>query len=189
MIKSIDQDTLAKEAAMKVIVAGGSGLVGRHLVARLVEEGHEAVVLSRRPRTCRAGARALRWDGRTAEGAWTRELAGASAVINLSGESVGRPWTRRHRRAIVQSRIESTGALVSAMAGLHPEERPPVLVNASGIDYAGDSGDTLVTEHAEPGSTFLAGVCEQWEASACAALALGVRVVLVRTPFVVAGDA
>jgi uncharacterized protein len=175
---------------MKVIVAGGSGLVGRRFVEVLTAAGHEPVVLSRNPGRRHTGARQQRWDGRTGAGAWADELAGAGAVVNLAGESVGtRPWTRRRRRAILESRVDTTRALVEAIAGLPRSERPSVLVNASGIDYAGDTGDVLVTEGAAPGSTFLSFVCAQWECAARAAVPLGIRVVLVRTPLVLSREA
>src|SRR3954468_19677245 len=166
---------------MKVIVAGGSGLIGRRLVELLEQGGHEAVVLTRSPRN----ARDRQWDGRTGAGEWTRELADAGAVVNLAGESVGtRPWTRSRGKAILESRLDTTRALVEAMAALPGGTRPPVLLNASGIDFAGDAGDRVVTEAVEPGSTFLSFVCRQWECAALAAAPLGVRVVLLRIPLV-----
>ena len=137
---------------MKVIVAGGSGLIGRRLVELLETGGHETIVLTRRPKR----SRDRQWDGRTGSGPWARELAGADAVVNLAGESVGtRPWTRRRRRAILESRVDTTRALVEAIAALPSEQRPPVLLNASGIDYAGNRRDAVVTKAADPGSTFL----------------------------------
>jgi uncharacterized protein len=171
---------------MKVIVAGGTGLIGRRLVRRLEEAGHEAIVLTRRPKE----PRDRQWDGRRGVGPWTREVAGADAVVNLAGESVGtRPWTRRRRKAILESRVDTTRALVEAIAALPSEDRPPVLLNASGIDFAGDPGDRVVTEAVKPGPTFLSFVCQQWECAARAAAPLGVRVVLVRIPFVLAAEA
>jgi uncharacterized protein (TIGR01777 family) len=174
---------------MKVIVAGGSGLVGRRLTEVVAARGDEVVVLTRDPGRVRGAARPVRWDGRTS-GGWGSELAGACAVVNLAGESVGtRPWTRRRREAILESRLDTTRALVGAIAALPPDERPPVLVNASGIDYAGDAGDTVVSEEAEPGTTFLSFVSQQGECAARAAAPFGTRVVLVRTPLVLSSEA
>ena len=171
-----------------VVVAGGSGLVGRRLVEELQGRGYQAVVLSRSPGRAAAalprGARAVGWDGRDT-GDWTRELDGAAAVVNLAGASIGGGrWTRPRKERILRSRVDTTTALVEAMRGLDPARRPQVLVNASGIDYAGDMGDEPVPEDAGPGDSFLASVCVEWEAAARRAEQLGVRVALMRTSFV-----
>lgn len=171
----------------KLVLAGATGFIGRPLVDSLVRDGFEVVVLSRRPERAvlPAGARAVGWDGASVDG-WSGELVEAAGVVNLVGASIGRfRWTAGRKREIVRSRVDTTRALVEALGRLRPEERPGVLVNSSGIDYAGDSGDEVVTEHARPGTSFLARVCVEWEAAALGAEALGVRVVAVRTPLVV----
>jgi len=145
---------------MTIILAGGTGLIGRALVPVLGARGHDILVLT-----------------------------GAHAVVNLAGESVGRRWTARRKREILRSRVESTTALVAAIGRLAPERRPRVLVNASGINYCGETGDAEVAELVAPGKTFLASVCVEWEAAALGAEALGPRVVLVRIPFVFARQA
>src|SRR3954466_6902595 len=115
MIKSSGQAHGSAGGAMKVIVAGGTGLIGRRLVELLEERGHAAVVVTRSPRH----ARDRQWDGRTGTGDWTRELEDAGAVVNLAGESVGtRPWTRGRRTAILESRLDTTRALVEAISAL-----------------------------------------------------------------------
>jgi uncharacterized protein len=171
----------------RIVLAGATGFMGRPLVHSLLADGRDVAVLTRRPASAGlpAGARALRWDGATVEG-WSSELVGAVAVVNLAGASVGGyRWTRGRKREILRSRVETTRALVEAMARLGPAERPAVLVNASGIDYAGHGGDAVVTEGAPPGETFLARVCVEWEAAAFGATALSVRVVVLRTPLTV----
>jgi len=174
---------------VKIIVAGGSGLVGRRLVSGLVAAGHETVVLSRRKALELPQGRAVRWDGRSA-GDWAGELVEADAIVNLAGASVGsRRWTAKRKRLILSSRVDSTAALVDALAATPAGRRPRVLVNASGIDHAGPRGDEPVAEDASPGGSFLASVCVAWEEKAYRAAPLGVRVVLVRTPFVVAREA
>ena len=176
--------------ARKVVVAGGTGLIGRALVSALADDGAEVVVLSRRPgREGLPEARIVGWDGRTVAADWVRELVGAAGVVNLAGASIGAGrWTRRRKRLILDSRTESTSTLVDAIGSLSPAERPPVLVNASGIDYTGD-GEDEVDEDAQPGTSFLARVCVDWEAAARRAEEHGVRVVCVRTPFVITRDA
>ena len=82
---------------------------------------------------------------------------------------------------ILNSRLESTGAIVEALRHTPAGDRPRVLVNASGIDYYGDRGEETVTEESPAGTSFLAGVSQRWEEAAREAEALEVRVVLMRT--------
>ena len=158
------------------------------------DAGHEIVALTRRPAGealgLPEGVRAVQWDAASARGPWAAEVRGADAVINLAGASIGgRPWTARYKRAILESRLNATNALVEAMAGMEPAQRPKVLANASGIDYYGHRQDEIVTEDTPPGDSFLARVCVDWEAAARRAEALGVRVVLMRTSLVIHRDA
>jgi uncharacterized protein (TIGR01777 family) len=171
---------------MKVVVAGATGFIGRPLVQSLVDDGAEVVALTRD--TSAAAARlpsrasAALWDGRTVDAAWASEVRGADAVINLAGANIGaKRWTAERKREILESRTESTGAIVDVIAQAPAGERPKVLVNASGVDYYGDRGDEIVTEESRPGQSFLADVCIQWEAAAQGAERLGVRVVRMRT--------
>jgi uncharacterized protein (TIGR01777 family) len=180
---------------MRVVVAGGTGLIGAALVGALAEGGHEPAVLTRRaPEDVTglpAGARAARWDPSRPAGDWTSALEGADAVVNLAGASVGGgPWTAGRRREILESRLRATSALVAAMAGLPAEVRPRALLNASGVDYYDERDDGPVDEGSPPGEgAFLAGVCVRWEAAAREAEPLGVRVVLLRTGLVLAREA
>ena len=177
-----------------VVVAGATGLIGQPLVRRLRTDGYGVTVLTRRPRKARAlfepDVRTLEWDGAIVDDRWAAALAAAAGVVNLAGTPVGPwRWTRRRKRDILESRVGSTRALVTAMARLDPETRPPVLVNSSGINYAGHRGDDVVTESAAPGSSFLARVAAAWEAAAFEAESLGVRVAVMRTPLVLADRA
>src|SRR5271169_994796 len=102
---------------MRVLITGGSGLIGRAVAAALAAEGHEVIVLSRDPERVRelpAGVRAARWDGRTAAG-WEPLLEAGSAVLNLAGEGIaaGR-WTAERKRRIRDSRMDAGQAVVEA---------------------------------------------------------------------------
>jgi len=111
-------------------------------------------------------------------------------VINLAGASIGAGrWTASRKRVLEQSRLEATGALVSAIGVLDGPDRPRVLANASGIDYYGDRGDEIITEESGPGDSYLAHLCVAWEAAARKAEPLGVRVVFARTSLVIGRDA
>lgn len=169
---------------MKVVVAGGTGFLGRHLVAALQASGDSVCVLTRSAGAQPPGAAV--WDGRTA-GAWHAVLDGADAVVNLAGESIAaRRWSPAQKARIRQSRLDATAAL---LAGMKAAARPPhALISASAVGYYGPCGDEAVTEESGPGSDFLAGVCVAWEAEARRAEALGVRVAIPRIGVVLARD-
>jgi uncharacterized protein (TIGR01777 family) len=177
---------------MKVLVSGGSGFIGHHLVAGLVKDGHDVVVLSRTPdpKKSQSGVRYVTWDPRGANGEWIKQLSGAQAVVNLAGSSIGTwPWTKKRMALLLSSRLSSTAALVQALERTPAAQRPPVLVSASGIDYYGDRGDEVINEDSTPGDSFLARLSEQWERAAQKAEPLGVRVVRIRTSMVFGREA
>lgn len=172
---------------MKIVLGGATGFIGRPLVASLLEAGHDVVVLTRDPGRAPlpAGARAVRWDGASVTPEWAGELRDAGAVVNLAGASLGDGrWTEARKRVLRSSRIDANDAIVSAIEAIEPPARPATFVSASGIDYYGDRGDEIVTEESEPGTSFLAQLCVDWEAAARRAEPLGVRVVLMRTAVV-----
>lgn len=163
---------------MKVVLAGGSGALGRALSADLTARGHEVVVLSRTPRP--GPYRQVGWDGRTV-GDWAGELEDA-AVVNLAGELVDRRPTRRNLELLIRSRVEPTAALREATRRL---DRPvPALVQASTLAIYGDRGDELLEEGAAPGDgpPQMVDVATAWEASAAGANAE--RLVVLRTGIV-----
>lgn len=168
---------------MRVAVSGASGFIGSALVPHLRSAGHDVVRLVRRES---ASADEIRWD--PARGTVDLDrLAGVDAVVNLSGAGVGdHRWTDAYKRQILDSRVDSTRTIATAMAGLDP--RPRVLVSASAIGYYGDTGDRVVDENAPAGQGFLADVVQAWEAAAAPASAAGIRVVHPRTGLVVAGS-
>ncbi|NAZ83455.1 TIGR01777 family protein [Kineococcus sp. R8] len=161
---------------MRVVVSGASGLIGRHLVPSLRSDGHDVLVLVRRPAR---GPQEVQWDpaaGRLDPAA----LAGADAVVNLSGVGVGdHRWTPAYRQEILSSRVDTTSTLVTAMLA---QDRPPaVLVNASAIGAYGEGGSTVLTEDSPWGDDFLADVVRRWEAATQPAADAGIRVALART--------
>ena len=171
----------------KVVIAGGSGLIGRALAAELAAAGREIVVLSRgRAEGLPGGARAVRWDGRTADG-WAGELEGAAAVVNLAGEGIAeRRWSAARKRALLDSRLAATAAVVAGLAAAR--RRPPVLAQASAVGYYGDRGDEGLDEDSPPGIGFLSELADAWERASAAADTLGVRRVLLRTGLVLARE-
>jgi uncharacterized protein (TIGR01777 family) len=169
---------------MKIIIAGGSGLIGSALFKALVIQKHSIVLLSRNPDRVRipGTVQVVQWDSATV-GEWAKDVDGADAIINLTGESIAvRRWTSAQKRKILSSRIDSTRAIVSAIE--QATRKPSVLINASAVGYYGNVPEEVVEEDHPKGNGFLSDVCEQWEREALRARELGIRVVLVRTGIV-----
>jgi len=148
-----------------IVIAGGSGFIGRRLSAVLAGAGYDIVVLSRAaPRPPVGPVRFVQWTGvqATDRDEWPAVLEGTRAVVNLCGESIGGPrWTDRRKQALLESRTLPTQALVSAInASATP---PEVFVQISGVGYYGN-GDDPCDETSEPGTGFLADLAVQWEA-------------------------
>lgn len=173
---------------MRILIIGGSGFIGRALIKRLLETGHEVSVLSRRPQAVHlpSAVAVYPWDGR--RGApWAEVLAEMDAVVNLAGANLGAGrWTPQRKQTFLTSRVWSGEAVVEAFS-LAPR-KPSVLLQASAVGYYGPCGDEIITEDAPPGKDFLAQLCMQWEASTQPVEAWGVRRVLLRTGIVLAKD-
>ncbi len=151
---------------MKILIAGGSGFLGRPLIRALAADGHDVAAL---PRGSTAG------------------VADADAVVNLAGEPIGaRRWTPAHKQRVLDSRVTTTRGLAEAI-GRAP--RPPsVFISGSAVGYYGPHGDELITEESPPGDDFLATVCVRWESEARSAATDRTRVVCVRTGLVLEAD-
>jgi uncharacterized protein len=174
---------------MKVVLAGGSGFLGRALAQELLAKDHEVVILTRTPLTDpvaqRNSALECAWDGATL-GDWVRELDGAQALVNLTGRSVDCRYTQANRREIIDSRVHSVQVLGRAFEQL---QRPPqVWVQASSVAIYGDAGARVCDEDAPHGTDFGAEVCELWE-RAFDEQRLPVRKVVLRIGFVLGASA
>jgi uncharacterized protein (TIGR01777 family) len=163
---------------MTIVVAGGSGFLGSALVDGWRADGHQVLVLTRRPQRRDDVA----WSVDGSDTAWTAAIEKADAVVNLAGEGIAdKRWTASRKAAILDSRVRATRALVAAIkAARNP---PRTLISASAIGYYGDRGDEILTEDSAPGSDFLSQVCRQWEDQALGASEVS-RVVLLRTGIV-----
>ncbi|HET9768683.1 MAG TPA: TIGR01777 family oxidoreductase [Thermoanaerobaculia bacterium] len=168
---------------MRVLIVGGSGLIGGALAESLVRDSHEAVVLSRSPerQALPRGVRAAPWDGRTL-GTWVEELEHAEAVVNLAGESVFGRWTAARKKRMRDSRVGTSRLVAEAFAAV--KRRPLVLMQGSAVGYYGDTGDAVVEESFPPGNDFLSRLAVEWEAASASVEALGVRRPIVRTSIV-----
>jgi uncharacterized protein (TIGR01777 family) len=167
---------------MTLLIAGGTGFIGKALIASLKAEGHNLIVLARSIRGGRPaqedGLRYLPWNGREIS-AVQEEIGRVDGIVNLAGASIGgRRWTRSRKALILSSRIEATRALRLFASRQRP--RPSVLVNSSAVGYYGPVSDGVVREDHPPGSDFLARTAAAWENEASAFEALGLRVVRLR---------
>lgn len=166
---------------MTIVLAGGSGFLGRKLVARLRHERHRVVILTRHPR--KDSETDVAWLPDGSAGSLTGHLDGVDAVVNLAGEGIAdRRWSASRKTALRDSRLLATRTLVRAMAIC--QAPPRVLVSASGVGYYGPRGEEAVNESTPPGSDFLARLCVEWEEEARAAEGHGTRVAMVRTGLV-----
>jgi uncharacterized protein (TIGR01777 family) len=175
---------------MKIVVAGGTGFIGRALCTSLSQKGHGVTVLTRDRQAAqqllRTSVITVEWNGRY-PGAWEKSLEGADAVINLAGAPIADArWTDSRKRLITDSRVHTTRCLVDAIS--RRSAKPGVLISGSGIGYYGASDDRTLTEAAPHGKGFLADLCVAWEKEARRAEPFGARVVLLRTGMVLEAD-
>lgn len=164
---------------MKVVLAGGSGTLGRRIADHLRAKNHEIVVLTRN-NAMHGPDRYAVWDG-SSVGAWANELSGA-AVINLAGLLVDRRPTAKNIDLLTRSRVEPTRALVHAAARI--DEPVVAWIQMSTLAIYGDRGDEILDEHSRPadGPPQMAGVARAWEAAAAGAATQ--RRVVLRTGIV-----
>ncbi len=168
---------------MRVLVSGGSGLIGSALREALERAGQEVVRLRHAPGVA---AEDLAGQARPGEVLWNWE-AGAidatalrdfDAVVHLAGENVAGRWTARRKARIRDSRVIGTRMLADTLSRL--DGKPGVLVTASGINYYGNRGAEELDESSPPGGGFLADVCRDWEGATEPAARAGIRVVHTR---------
>jgi len=165
---------------VRVAVSGSSGLIGTALSAALTADGHEVIRLVRRP----PQPGEVQWDPRKADGGVDpAAIDGLDAVVNLSGAPIaGGLWTQARKRTLRASRIQSTSALVAALART---SRPPgVLLSAAAVGWYGDTGIREVDESSPAGTGFLPGLVADWEAAAQPATQSAIRVVTLRSGIV-----
>lgn len=164
---------------MNILIAGGTGFVGRSLTKNLIEKGHHITILTRHiERWGRIPTDPLVSYDTWEEGRWKQTLKDYQALINLAGTSIFRLWNHSGKTAIYNSRILTTRDLVNALNDFATAQI--TFVNFSGIGYYGFGGDEVLVENHPPGQDFLARVARDWETEALRAANAGFRVVLCR---------
>ncbi len=165
---------------MKILITGGTGFVGGQLTSRLIQEGHEVTILTRSLKGAKeapSGISYLEGDP-TKKGPWQGAIQNHDAVINLAGASIFSKWTAEHKKAIRESRVNTTRNIVEGIPSR--SERPFTLFSTSAVGYYGFCGDEELTEESPPGNDFLAHIAVEWEGEALKAREKGARVVITR---------
>jgi len=164
---------------MKILIAGGTGLVGRIITPALIGGSNHVAVLTRHTRANMAppDVTLIGYDPYHAE-RWKFEINDYDVIINLAGLSVARRWTKQSKEQMMQSRLVTTRNLVKNLA--KKQNHDTTLINISGVGYYGFHGDEVLDEDEPAGNDFLAGLAAQWESAALEAQKIGIRVVLCR---------
>jgi uncharacterized protein (TIGR01777 family) len=167
---------------MKIILAGGSGFIGRFLEKRFTQDGHEVAVLTRNPKL----KNDIYWDGETA-GEWTEQLNGADILINMAGKSVDCRYTEANKKRIYDSRLKSTQILVEVIAAL--SNPPTIWLNSSTATIYRHAEDRPMDEDTgEIGSGFSVDVATKWEQTFFRQQLSDTRRVALRTAIVLGKD-
>ncbi len=182
-IVNIDYLFLSQGVAMRILITGGTGLIGYRLTCQLLSLSHSITILSRSPQKVYALFSSL-------VECWTtlndqHDLNSFDAVINLAGEPiVNKRWTPKQKERVCQSRWQITERLSSL---INDSESPPsVFISGSAVGYYGDQGQSVVTENDQPHDEFSHQLCARWEQLALQAKSDKTRVCLLRTGIVLA---
>src|SRR4030066_682535 len=171
---------------MRIIIAGGSGLIGRELSTFLINVGDEVIMLSRRPDLVLgmpSGVKLLPWDGKTVKERGN-EIQFSHAVINLTGENISgdnyfpKRWTKERKLRILKSRVDAERVLPESIT--KSPNKPSVFVQASGIGFYGTLQEKALTEDDGGGNDYFSDLCREWEDSSAPIEALGIRRIIIR---------
>jgi len=165
---------------MKILITGGTGFVGTQLTSRLIKDGHEVTILTRSLKRSGEAPRGISYlqGDPNQKGPWQEAIKNHDGVINLAGASIFSKWTEEHKKAIRESRVNTTRNIVEGIPS-HPE-KPFTLFSTSAVGYYGFCGDEELVEDSAPGNDFLARIALEWEGEALKAREKGARVVITR---------
>jgi uncharacterized protein (TIGR01777 family) len=172
---------------MRIILAGGSGMIGRQLASSLTADQHEVVVLSRYPQRHLSllppDVQIVAWDGESASG-WGHRADGADVIVNMAGARIGGPnplkyrWTSKRKKLLCDSRKKAGKAVSEAVFAA--AKKPEVVVQFSGVDYY-LPGDEALSEDGPVGDGFMSYICSEcWEPATAPVEDIGVRRIIVR---------
>jgi uncharacterized protein (TIGR01777 family) len=165
---------------MKILITGGTGFVGTQLTSRLIQDRHEVTILTRSLKGTKRSSPGISYleGDPTKKGPWQEAIKNHDAVINLAGASIFSKWTEEHKKAIRESRVNTTRNVVEGIP-FRPE-RPFTFFSTSAVGYYGFCGDEELTEESPHGDDFLASIAMEWEGEALKARDKGAQVVITR---------
>jgi hypothetical protein len=169
----------------KVLITGGTGLIGSRLTELLLEKGYEVAYLSRRKSE---GTRVKVYLWNLEKGYMAEEaIREADCIIHLAGAGVAdERWTAQRKKEILESRIQSSRLLYEGLQRVPNQVKTFLSASAIGI-YGADRGEELLTENSSTGNDFLAEVTKAWEGAVQSVAGLGIRTVLLRIGIVLSG--
>ncbi len=166
---------------MNILIAGGSGFLGRALTTHLSNHQHTVFILTRQPPK---SSTQIQWDAKTTHG-WAHRLNEMNAVIHITGYGLEHwPWTRRQKQRFMDSRVIPGLALAAAFE--QATRRPGIFIQASGINRYGLRGEGIADESTPPANDFLAQLTVKWEDATKSIEALGVRRIITRNAVILA---
>ena len=170
---------------MRIAISGGTGFIGKYLSTFFIQKGYTVYILTRNKttETSHPNLQYVRWT----PDLQTFPLSSIDVVINLAGESINSRWTKQQKKAILNSRIQTTKGLIKQLQTLGT--KPNTFINASAIGYYGTSETESFTEQQEtPGDDFLANTVYLWEQEASKVRSIGIRTVYTRFGVVLGAD-
>ena len=178
---------MGEDRVDKILLTGGSGLIGKALRQKFRVRGWECLQAVRN-QTSSLSSSELFWDPEQKKPFPNPAvLEGTDVVIHLSGENLlGKRWTPEFKKRIQSSRVDSTFRLATVLGQM--TKKPRLLLSASAIGIYGDRADELLTEHSSLGKGYLSEVCQKWEAATLPAQRAGIRVIHLRIGVVLAAD-
>jgi hypothetical protein len=165
---------------MKILISGGTGLIGKALIKNLINTGDQVLVLTRSKdgREDSDSKKYIEWNARSSA-PLIPFLKDINAVINLAGDNIGNGnWTKAKKERIISSRVQAGNALSKAI--IDSGDKPDVFIQASGVGYYGSSLDETFDESSPNGKGFQADVAQKWENSSGVLDAVGIRRVIIR---------
>ena len=170
---------------MKILITGGTGLIGTEISKQLLEQGHTVVYFSRSPRKNNLDIPEYAWD--VDKGTYDKlAFDGVEGIINLAGAPIAERWTAEHKSEILRSRVDATRLLYTAVQRLSLQLK--VFISASAVGYYPNDFTKTYSENDAPGNDFLSLVTQKWEQEAQNFSKLNIRTVRIRVGVVLSND-
>lgn len=166
----------------KILITGGTGVIGTSLRKRLLDKGYEVAILSRtkKPET---SIETYTWDNK-AKIIDKKAIDYADYIIHLAGENIGeKRWTKKRRQIIIESRVKSTELILNSV--IDQNKKIKAFISASAVGYYGSiTSDKIFIENDSSHNDFIGETCREWEQAADKFMTIGVRTVKIRTGIV-----